>query len=54
VPFDHLVEFYTSFGLQAVGTGEVLPASIVAKQAFCREQTCRGIYEQTSVLSLRT
>jgi len=54
VPFDHLVDFYTSFGLRRVAADEVLPASISAKQAFCRKQSCRGVHEQTRVLELRT
>lgn len=35
IPFDHLVPFYTSFGLEPVPEGTAAPASIVAKLQSC-------------------
>jgi GNAT superfamily N-acetyltransferase len=54
LPFDALVDFYRSFGMEPAEEGLAVPCSIAKKQGFCKEQTRAGTYERTALLVLRT
>lgn len=51
LPFDELVGFYGSFGMERVAEDSPLPASIAGKRSHCKEQERSGRYGRTTVLA---
>lgn len=50
IPFQPLVPFYASFGMQAVSCGETLPPSIGKKLSFCRVEHEQGRYVSSAAV----
>jgi len=54
LPFDHLLDFYRSFGIVEPEETFIPPASIAARSRRCREDACGDERTHTTPLVLRT
>lgn len=53
LPFDHLLDFYRSFGMVEPGAELAPPASIAARSRRCRAESCGGERSHSTPLVLR-
>jgi len=54
LPFEHLLPFYESFGMQRVDCAAELPEGIRAKRSFCGAHEAEGHYAKTALLRFET